>query len=259
MPHSTQAKGPRVSVAVVTVANRIPDRAKEPYYHFRSFTQSLERFGVAPTILGMHEEWGGLMTKPRRLRQWLREGNAKADVLICCDAFDVIFVASPDEVAETYSRIWPTLPVCFNAERGIFPRGELAHKFDDVPGPWKYLNSGFMIGPPAQILLMLEAMWLDDIHSDHKGTSALDGGAGNWVNPNDQGHYQYAYCAQVVPIVLDHQCRICQTFSACEIGEFDLTGERFKNIAKGTHPLVAHFNGAKELLMPTFLKYWGLE
>jgi hypothetical protein len=246
-----------VSIQVVTVASRIPD-AREPYYKYQTYIDSLARFGVTPTILGMGEPWGGLMTKPRRLRQWLRAGNCKTDTLIVCDAFDVVFTAPPDEVEKKYRDLWPELPIVFNAERGIFPRGELAHKFDDVPGPWKYLNSGFMIGPPDKILALLESMWLDDIHDDTKAADDLHGGAGAHINPNDQGHFLYSYAAQVVPIELDHGCELCQTLSACTIEDFDLTRANILNVVKQTTPLVFHFNGAKELLMPTFLKHWGL-
>lgn len=249
-----------MSVEVVTVMNRIPDRNREPYYRPDIFFKSLERFAVKPTVLGLNEEWGGLMTKPRRLRQWLREGKATAEALIVCDAFDIVFVAEPEEVAEAYHRGWPTQPIVFNAERGIFPRGELAHKFDDVPGPWKFLNSGFMIGTPDRILAMLEAMWLDDISDDKQAKDELHGGAQRWINPNDQGWYQLMYAAQVVPIDLDHQCRMCQTLSACQLGEFDWATERITNIATGTHPLVIHANGSgKNDILPFVIQKLGLE
>lgn len=249
-----------VSVEVVTVMSRWPDPVRESYYKPGVFFSSLERLGTKPTVLGLNEPWGGLMTKPRRLREWLRAGNCKSETLIVCDAFDIVFTRPAQEVAEVYRREWPGLPVLFNAERALFPRGELAYAFEDVPGPWRYLNSGFMIGEPGQILAMLEAMWLDDIASDHKGTSSLDGGAGTWVNPNDQGHYQYAYAAQPVTMRLDHACVLCQTLSGCSLTDFDLSGDRLRNIEKDTHPMVFHANGgSKDILLPAFLRKWGIE
>lgn len=251
-----------VSVEVVTVMSRWPDPVRESYYKPRVFFSSLERLGTTPTILGLNEPWGGLMTKPRRLREWLRAGNCKAETLIVCDAFDIVFTRPPEEVAEAYIGWWPRTgrPILFNGEKSLFPRGELSYAFESVPGPWKFLNSGFMMGPPDQILAMLEAMWLDDIASDHKGTSSLDGGAGTWVNPNDQGWYQYAYAVQPVFMEIDHHAQICQCLSSCTIEEFDMSGDRIKNIVKGTVPLVFHFNGgSKNDLMPAFLGKWGLE
>jgi len=249
-----------MSVQVVSVCNRIPDRARESYYRYDAFLKSMARFGEAPTILGMGEPWGGLMTKPRRLRQWLRSGGCTAETLIVCDAFDIVFTVPALGVAVMYRDHWGHLPVVFNAEKALFPRGELVHKFADGPEPWRYLNSGFMIGPPAKILAMLEAMWLDDIADDYRAADALHGGAGRMIEPNDQGHYQYAYCAQVVPMALDYDCRLCQTLSACSVSDFNLEGERIKNIVTGTEPLVWHANGgSKDILLPAFLRKWGIE
>jgi hypothetical protein len=252
-----------MSVQVVSVCNRIPDRAREPYYNFPAFVASMARFGEAPTILGMGEPWGGLMTKPRRLRQWLRAGGCTAETLIVSDSFDIVFTVAALEVEAAYRSAWPEAPVVFNAERGIFPRGELAHKFEAGPvrtSPWIYLNSGFMIGPPATILAMLEAMWLDDITDDYRAADALHGGAGRMIEPNDQGHYQYAYCAQVVPMALDYEARLCQCLSACTLEEFDLTQDFIQNAVTESTPLVFHFNGgSKNDLLPVFLKKWGLD
>lgn len=248
-----------MSVEIVTIANRIPDRAKEPYYRPDIFLKSLDRFEVKPTILGLNESWGGLMTKPRRLRQFLREGRSTAETLIVCDMFDIVFTVSPDEIAQAYRRD-PRNLIWFNAEKGLFPRGELTHVFKEAPHPWRFLNSGFMIGPPQKILALLEAMWLDDIHDDIKAIDELHGGAGRWINPNDQGWFQLMYAAQVVPIMLDTECEFCQSLSACTIEEFDLSGERIKNVLTQSTPFVFHFNGgSKNDLMPIFLKYWGLE
>jgi hypothetical protein len=70
-----------VSAEIVTVANRIPSREREPYYRPDVFFESLRRFAITPgaglTVLGMNEEWRGLMTKPRRLRNWLRAGGVR--------------------------------------------------------------------------------------------------------------------------------------------------------------------------------------
>lgn len=262
-----------MTVEIVTVMSRTPDPVRESYYRPDVFFKSLERFGVTPTILGMNEPWGGLMTKPRRLREWLRAGNCKAETLIAVDAYDVVFLAPPDEVASRYWNLWRHGPIVLNAEKDLFPRGELRQRSDAIwegrwgardPGarswPWKYLNSGFMVGEPAKVLALLESMWLDDILDDTQAKDDLHGGAGRWINSNDQGWFQYAYCAQIVPIDLDYGCNLCQCYSACTLDEFDLSGERIKNIVTGSEPMVAHLNGgSKNDLMPIFLKKWGLE
>lgn len=279
-----------MKVAVVAVVNRRP---KEPYYHFETFLESLRRFSAEPVILGLDEEWRGLMTKPRRLRKWLRDGRCDADLLIVSDAFDVVFAAPPEEVADEVLRRFETVgaandlrAVVFNAEKGLFPRGELAHRFPPrclqgahdavwdtcpagagpcVASPWRYLNSGVFAGEPEKILALLEAMWLDDIHDDVRAIDALhcarNGNPGDWVNPNDQGWYQTAFAAQPVEMVLDSGCLAFQCLSGCALDEFDLAyhPHRILNRTTGTTPLVWHFNGgAKNELMPLFLAKWGL-
>jgi hypothetical protein len=267
-----------MSVQVVTVTSRIPDRQREPYYRYNLWHDSLTHLGCEPTVLGMGEHWGGLMTKPRRLRDWLRSGACTADTLIVTDSYDVVFTAPPEEVAAAWHAKhvdeYKRSSILFNAEKGIFPRGELAHRFEHESSygqngtpwfneggqsPWRYLNSGFYIGEPTRILQLLEAMWLDDIHDDYQ---RRDGG---WTHPNDQGWYQTLFCAQPVPMTLDYRAEVVQCCSACTIEEFDLTGKRIKNVVTGTEPLVWHFNGGSKNspeeggILHQMLKKWGME
>lgn len=242
---------------VVSVCNRIPDRGREPYYRYDMFQASLRRFDVEPQILGMGEPWWGLMTKPRRLRHWLRGNGCFADILIVSDSYDIIFSSHPDEIGDLFGR---SDEVVFNAEKGLFPRGDLANAFPDYGTPWRYLNSGLFIGKPGNILAMLETMNMDDIADDYRSPDIEHGGGGRMIHPNDQGWYQFLFAAHPVPMTLDNHCRMFQTLSACTPEEFDLTVPRFKNVLTNTEPRAWHFNGgAKNDLMPMFLSKWGLE
>ena len=244
-----------MKVEVVTVVNRTPG-AHEPYYRYDKFINSLSRFGVSPTILGMGEWWGGLMTKPRRLREWLRAGGARGELLAVTDAFDVIFSSPPDEIAAAIGR---RDEVLFNAERGLFPRTDLAYAFPDVGSPWRYLNSGVIIGKPDRIHQLLEAMRLDEIVDDFISGDGLHGGGGVHIDPNDQGWYQYAYAARPVPMSLDVKCEVAQTLSGCDGSEFVWKDGVCQNKITGSTPIIWHFNGgAKNELMPQFLDKWGL-
>jgi hypothetical protein len=237
---------------VVSVTSRIPGPS-EPYYRYATWLESLQRVGVAPTVLGMGEHWQGLMTKPRRLREWLRGGGPTKDLLIVCDSYDVVFTEHPNSVGNHYIDVFGTDSVVFNAERGLFPRQDLAGNFKDPGTPWMYLNSGFFIGTPANILQMLESMQLDDLHDDYQRPDR------SWVHVNDQAWYQVSYCLQAVPQRLDSQCEVCQCCSACSMEDFDLSGERVRNVVTGTEPMVWHFNGgSKNDLMEPMLAKWGL-
>lgn len=235
---------------VVTVSNREPTQS---YYIFRQFKESLRRFAMPVTILGWQEPWAGLMTKPRRLRQWLRDRRYSSDRLIVCDAWDIVFAEHPHGMIDFYESHFGPDKVVFNAERNCFPRGDLADRFPDPGTPWRYLNSGFMVGTPENILKIIDSMGIDHIPDDHRQPD------GSWYNPNDQEHYTLAYLEQPVPMVLDTQCHLCQSLSGCEPYEFDFSTRPFKNLVTGSAPRVFHFNGsAKQVLMGIVLQNLNL-
>lgn len=98
---------------VVTVCSHVP---QQPYYHYeRGFLGSLKKLGVEPVVLGFNEGWEGLITKPKRLRHWLRNVCPENDTVIATDCFDVCFQKHPDEIAERWKKHWPYQPVTFNA------------------------------------------------------------------------------------------------------------------------------------------------
>ncbi len=220
-----------MNAEVVTVCSRIP---MEPYYHYREMLESLHRFGEVPTVLGMNEEWRGLMTKPFLLRNWLREGRNRSDRLIVCDAFDIIFVKHPHGIGDECAELFGDGAV-FNGEKGCWPREDL-RPFFVGESPWRFLNSGFMCGPAAQILKLLDAMKIEEIGFDPPGGPY----------PNDQGEYQLLYVNQEdhgVSMYVDEYCELAQTGSACTLDEFDLSGPLPVNRLTGTTPGVWHFNG----------------
>lgn len=237
---------------VVTVSSRIPDKVKTPYYHFDKFLESLLRFEVTPTVLGMDELWSGLMTKPNLLRAWLRAGNNTSDRLIVSDAWDIIFDAHPDGIGEWCAQLFGDA-IVFNAEKACWPRSDLSEHFPETGTPWRYLNSGFMCGPASRILALLESMNLEEIGVDCRRPD------GTKSEPNDQGEYQKAFVAQPVPMVVDGKCQLAQTFSGCTLDEFDLSSAWIRNKMTGTHPGVFHFNGgSKNLILPAVLEKMGL-
>lgn len=241
---------------VITVSSFAP---RQPYYRFNSFKESVRRFGIEPTVLGYNDSWHGLFTKPRRYREYLRKG-ASGEILVVTDAWDIIFQAHPDEVVEMYLKHWPDMPVVFNAERNCFPCSpETKEVFDKIADavpvvtPWRYLNSGFMVGPPDKILALLESMNIDDVKDDHQLPD------GTWVNPNDQEHFQWAFLKQPVPMKLDYLTELCLAAHASELDELDFSGAKIRNKITDTVPLVIHANGsAKNNLAPVILKHLGL-
>lgn len=261
-----------MSVPVVTVCSHEPH---QPYYYYRrGFLGSLSRLGVEPVVLGFGEEWQGLITKPKRLRHWLRHVCAD-DVVIACDCFDVAFQSHPDEIAARWKELWPSMPVVFNAERSLFPRTDLALFFPETGTPWPYLNSGFMIGTRDRLLDMIESVDWDAIGVDRRiefeetihynghipftGSTAKTYQHGEYYTPNDQGEYQEIWSKKPVPMELDSRAELCMTGHGAALDDLDLTGEKVRNRLTDTVPGVFHGNGsAKNELFPRLLEHWGL-
>lgn len=247
-----------MKVQVVTVSSYQP---KPSYYYYQQMLASVRKFGHEPVILGWHEHWGGLATKPKLLKKFLQQG-IDADVLLCVDAWDIVFQASPDEVAEKYDNLYdPFRPIIFNAERNCFPRGDLAPEYDKLAAinfkghssPWKYLNSGVMIGTPEDILNLLNFMKVDEVPDDHQLPDRT------WVHPNDQEHYTVTFLQQPVDMGLDYKTDLAWAMHGTELEEIDFSGPRIKNKITGTEPLILHMNGhAKNFLAPTVHKHLGL-
>lgn len=233
-----------MNAEVVTVSSRVPT---EPYYHLAQFLESLRRFGEVPTNIGEGQPWRGLMTKPYLLREWLRAGKNRSDRLIVCDAWDIVFAQHPHGIGDHCADLFGNA-VVFNGEKGCWPREDLKECFPDDGSPWRFLNSGFMCGPADRILALVEAMDIEAIGFDPPGGPY----------PNDQGEYQALYARQAehpVKMVVDTQCVLAQTGSACQLEEFDFSGLQIKNVLTGTTPGVWHFNGdAKNKLMPAVLE-----
>lgn len=194
------------------------------------------------------------MTKPRQYRSWIKAGLAKSDRLILSDSYDLAFQKHPHDVGDRCKEFYGDA-IVFNTEKGLFPSADLKDEYDHLPAKseWRYLNSGFICGPTEAILTLLESMNLDEIGMDRKNAD------GSWFHPNDQGYFQETFLKQVVPMVLDTGCLVSQTFSACELQEFDFDGPLVRNRTTGTVPGCLHCNGgAKEIVMPTIISKFGL-
>lgn len=233
-----------MSVQVVTVMHG--DHGLPSYYRPDLFLASLRRFGFEPIVLGLGQPWVGLMTKPMRVRDWLRSEAPKAERVIYCDAFDVLFAAHPDEV-DAVCRAEFGDALVFNAERACWPFAEWAKHFPDDGSPWRYLNGGVMCGPTEHLRTVIES--IDAQPDDHS----------RGFYPNDQVPYQRAFIDQIVPCRVDTRCVAFQCLSASSMDEFDLSGARPINLVTGTRPGIIHANGgAKNDLLVPFAHSMGL-
>ncbi len=221
---------------VVTVTNRIP---QEWYYLQKEFFQSLGE--VKPLIItgGGNEygQWGGLTSKPKWLYKAIKDGHIPQKYMIFPDNWDLVFACPIDEVMEVYKACKKT--VMISAETNCFP-SDTKEEYDKLhnPPPYKYLNSGFIIGETEAILTCLESMDLPNVPNDyHDAEKGID------VNPNDQLLWQLEYLKQPVEIGLDCNQFLSQTLHDARIDDFDFSTDRIVNKITGSAPCSFHFNG----------------
>ncbi len=219
------------SYRVVTVSNRQPT---EWYYLQKEFFASL-RNEQAMIISGGF--WGGLTTKPKWLFQAISENLIKEDIIIFPDNWDLVFATDCNEIVEMF--LSEKTDVVISAEKNCFPN-DTKGSYDklDNPEPYKYLNSGFIIGYKEAILECLKSMDLPNVPNDyHDFEKGID------VNPNDQLLWQECFLKQPVKMKLDYNQWFSQTLHDADINDFDFTDQRIVNKITNTAPCTFHFNG----------------
>ncbi len=220
-----------MSYQVVIISNRWPN---EWYYLHKEFFKSLKGF-QALHIQPM--QWGGLSTKPKVLYAAIKDGTIKTDHIIFTDCWDMVFAKTPDEVMSHYNSF--EKPIVISCERNCFP-ADLKDDFDkvDTISPYKYLNSGFIVGETEAILTCLEAMDLPNLYDDHYDPIKQCN-----VHPNDQFEWQKIWAKQPVEIALDYNQLLSQTLHDETIDTFEFNEKGIFNKITETYPCAFHFNG----------------
>lgn len=238
---------------LVTVANKRP---AEWYYTFDEFFKSLGDNEIL--VLGTHAgQYGGLGSKVRLLYNAIINGEIKEKYIIFCDCFDLVF-AVPPEYLYNYYRMWfPNVPLVISAEKNCFP-SDLKEEYDKLhngSSPYKYLNSGMIVGEVSAMISVLESMDAKNVPNDY-----WDAEKNCMVNPNDQFYYQQEFLKQPVEIYLDREQILCNTLHSVKLEELSFEPQGIRNIETGRVPCAFHFNGSAKTdgLREPILKHLNL-
>lgn len=218
--------------SICTVANRRP---AEPYYTFDQFFKSLKDEQIF--VLGTEpNSYGGLGSKPRLLYHAIKNNAFNTKYLIFCDCFDIVFAVPPVFLFLKYKQFCS--PLVISAEKNCFP-ADLKEQYDELhkgESPYKYLNSGMIVGRVDAILACLEAMDAPNIPNDYWDGEKM-------VNPNDQFYWQQTYLKRPVEMILDTAQILCNTLHDVDVSELDFGESRIANKITMTYPCSFHFNG----------------
>jgi hypothetical protein len=222
---------------IVTISSRRPH---EWYYLLDKFYQSLNGHEVITINNSKEHYWNGLATKPKWLYKTIKDGKIQTKYMQFVDSWDLVYGAHPLEVMAAYEEF--DAPIVISAEKNCFP-DILKKEFDELnyPEPYKYLNSGVIIGETEAILACLEAMDLPNVEDDH-----WDEEKNCNYHSNDQTMWQEIFLRQPVKIALDYNQSISQTLHDADINDFDFSGKRVMNKITGCHPRIWHFNGGSK-------------
>lgn len=221
---------------IVTVSSRRPSQW---YYLYDQFYKSLKGYDVMTIDNSKEQYWNGLATKPKWLYKWIKDEKIIAKKLLFVDSWDLVFGAKPEEVMECYETF--NAPIMISAESNCFP-DTYKKEFDelDFPVPYRYVNSGVIIGDTDAIMACLEAMDLPNVKDDYRM------GDGQNYHSNDQTMWQELFLNQPVKIALDYNQMVCQTLHNETAENFLFSKERIMNKTTSTHPRIWHFNGGSK-------------
>lgn len=225
-----------IDFKIVTVSDREPT---EWYYLSKEFKKTTDNKALVLSPELMQSRFNGLGTKPRWLYKAIKDKTINTSHIIFTDSWDVVFCTSPMEIMERYISF--NFPIVVSCERNCFP-DDLKSEYDklEAPTPYKYLNSGFIVGETEAILAVLEAMDLPNQPEDHRRADGTN------FHLNDQSLWLEQGIKRRDLVTLDYYQTLSQTLHEGKIEEFDLSEKRIRNKITNSYPCTFHFNGGSK-------------
>jgi hypothetical protein len=178
----------------------------------------------------------------------------RSALVMLVDGYDVLFVASVKEIVSKYLELVEQKPdktIIFCSEIYCWPDSHKAAHYDSVfpagvetESPYRFLNSGFFMGPASDIMELIRPM-LSDVKQ------ATD----------DQRFYTERYLKGDSPIQLDTECNLTQCLASDMKDHivWDDQQERWCNKETGAYPCIMHGNGdGKAFLFSTIEEKQGV-
>lgn len=135
--------------------------ATEKQAYFDLFMESCQRYGIDPVILGWGDRWVGSGEKLISICKFLRK-QAKDEIILSVDPFDVIFLAGPGEIEAKFRNL--NIPfLCGALKLRAFNARVYDHEFNRTPLPtpetatgYNFLNAGTWISTAGYACRLLE-------------------------------------------------------------------------------------------------------
>lgn len=149
-----------------------PDRA-------RHLLDTANKFGLHVEFVGQGIQYNVLRDKLYTLRDYL-DSISDEQLVICIDGYDTLINKSFDSLESTFSLL--NTEIVISSERMFtYQWGNFKDKFDTIQSPYRYVNSGTLIGKSKHLKKMLDECI--ELHNFHK-TTIDQGLVGVWVYNN---------------------------------------------------------------------------
>ena len=185
---------------------------------------SAKHYGIDIVNIGLNKEWWGTNMegpggghKVNLLKEYIKP-LADDDIVLFTDAFDVFYADDINTIYERYVDL--SAKVIFGAELYCWPDKSIEDQFPDTHTPYKYLNSGTIMGEVRELKNIL------------KYKSVADDG-------DDQLFYQKIFLEGGYDIALDYEQYLFQTHDE-EVG---ILNGQLHNPKTNCCPCIYHGNG----------------
>lgn len=191
--------------------------------HCKPLVESAQMLGIPLQLYGIGEPWVWFKEgKIRRLAEEIRRRRRQHSLVMFVDSFDSFFIQGMEVIEHRYRNAMTGILAA--GEQTCWPFHDWAPRYPECGTPWKYLNSGGVIGKIDLVLTVLD--WAYEIFDE--------------LQNDDQCCWNKAFLEHPeFGIGIDHQCSIFQTMSGAPC----LEGGTFRNPTTGTVPCALHYNG----------------
>lgn len=217
--------------------------------YFNELQESAIKFNYNLTVLGMGNEWKGFIDKLTHIYKYISETLDDSDIVMCIDAYDVIFCRDSSEFEKIYMENFDyENKILFNAEAlsNSFIMNEFWYKKFNPPNKtetkdfkYKYLNAGVCIGMVKNVKAMM---------ADILGREGIT---------DDQVEIMKTYSQNDTNIEIDHGCKLFNTVS-CLNNDLVLNEScGIYNSHTSTYPCLIHGPG-QYTTIDTYVNWAGL-
>lgn len=169
-------------------------------YNF-ALKASCEYHGLELVTLKHKGLWDSHRNKDIHLINYLEKVNAD-EIVIFTDAYDTFFLGNEEAVLKRYFGAFPQQGLVISAEIYCHPDASLSNAFPVVSSPYRFPNSGGIIGRCKDFLAALNKLM--EFQSDSSADKYKNSNQYLWSKV-------YLECPEL-KLTIDHNCEIFQTF-----------------------------------------------